>query len=90
MTRQVLFEVAGCALKRSIRSRRRLPELTDNLGQFVRTFLREKVTAVWTDRGALHVVSGRSNSRAWRIAHPVGSAERQNGHNSFVVLLHSK
>ena len=32
---------------------RRRPELEDSLGQFVRAFLRKKVTAVWTNRAAL-------------------------------------
>src|SRR5216684_6020072 len=68
-------------------SRRRLPELEDSLGQFVRAFLREKVTAAvrrtglpWGDRAPLHAVSDGSNSRAKRVAHPFGSSERQNGH----------
>src|SRR6516165_12021466 len=33
--------------------RRRLPKLEDSLRQFVRAFLRKKVTAVWTNRAAL-------------------------------------
>src|SRR4029077_7425905 len=72
-------------------SRRRLPELEHSLGQFIGAFLREKVTAAcvgasgarpWPacDRASLHAVSERSNGGAKRVAHPVGSSERKNGH----------
>src|SRR3984893_1563437 len=64
-------------------SRRRLPELEDGLGQFVRAFLREKVTAAFArarDRAPLHAISDAGNRRAKCIAHPFGSSERQNRH----------
>src|SRR5262245_62109161 len=72
-------------------SRRRLPELEHSLGQFVRAFLRQKVAASGVgasgagarparDRASLHAVSEGGNSRAKRVAHPVGSPERQDGH----------
>src|SRR5262245_54954934 len=72
-------------------SRRRLPELEHSLGQFVRAFLRQKVAAPGVgasgagprpagDRASLHAVSEGGNSGAKRVAHPVGSPERQDGH----------
>ncbi len=68
-----------------------IARIEDSLGQLVRAFFREKVTAPidrdclsaplpGRNRTALHAVSEHRDRRAQRVAHPVGSAERQNGH----------
>ena len=78
----VLFEVASYARPERSQAFSSLVASTARtraLAQFDRTVLGEKVTAVWTDPAALHVVSGPSNSRA-PIPYPVGSSERQNRH----------